>query len=105
MKKTSKVPTKKGPLPPPTLIGAYEARTHWSDIMRRLRQGEAFNLSWRGDVIGALMPRPESRQRQSQREQAQWQEWQSKVRGIRARAKPLTKGMTTKALIDEGRRT
>lgn len=35
-------------------IGAFEAKTHFSDLLKRVEQGEVFNITLRGKLVAVL---------------------------------------------------
>jgi prevent-host-death family protein len=37
-------------------IGAYETKTHLADVLRRVRQGESFTITQRGEPVADLVP-------------------------------------------------
>ena len=37
-------------------IGAYETKTHLADVLRRVRQGEGFTITQRGEPVADLLP-------------------------------------------------
>ncbi len=37
-----------------TTVGAFEAKTHFSDLLRRVEQGESFRIQRRGKTVAAL---------------------------------------------------
>ena len=39
-----------------TTIGSYEAKTHLSDVLRRVRGGQGFVITQRGEPIADLLP-------------------------------------------------
>ena len=42
-------------------IGAFEAKTHFSKLLERVRAGEAFTITHRGQPVAVLGPLPEHR--------------------------------------------
>ncbi len=38
-----------------TTVGALEAKTHFSELLRRVEQGESFQIQRRGKTVAALM--------------------------------------------------
>jgi prevent-host-death family protein len=40
----------------PTEIGAFEAKTKFSEILRKVDQGESFTITVRGRVVAQLTP-------------------------------------------------
>ena len=37
-------------------IGSYETKTHLADVLRRVRQGEGFTITQRGEPVADLLP-------------------------------------------------
>lgn len=37
-------------------IGAYETKTHLADVLRRVRRGEGFTITQRGEPVADLVP-------------------------------------------------
>ena len=37
-------------------IGSYETKTHLADVLRRVRQGEGFTITQRGEPVADLVP-------------------------------------------------
>jgi prevent-host-death family protein len=37
-----------------TEIGAFEAKTHFSELLKRVEQGEVFNITIRGKLVAVL---------------------------------------------------
>lgn len=37
-------------------IGAYETKTHLSDLLRRVREGQGFTITQRGVPVAELLP-------------------------------------------------
>jgi prevent-host-death family protein len=46
-------------------IGSYETKTHLADVLRRVRAGEGFTITQRGEPIADLVPAGSSRRRSS----------------------------------------
>ena len=51
-------------------IGAYEARTHWSEIIQEVKRGERFIITHHGEPIAELAPSQPAIIRESQRDAA-----------------------------------
>ena len=45
----------------PNEIGVFEAKTHLSDLLRRVAGGETFLLTNRGQPVAELRPAPENK--------------------------------------------
>lgn len=78
-----------------TTVGAFEAKTHLAELLRRVSQGEEIQISRRGVLVARLVP-PESHTMRDPR---------VLVREIRKLRKGITLGkLSIKELINEGRR-
>ena len=44
----------------PTQIGSFEAKTKFSELLRKVDQGERFTITVRGRVVAELAPPPPS---------------------------------------------
>ncbi len=76
-------------------IGLFEAKQKLSELVERASEGEKIGITRRGKLAAMIVPaRPEKSLAQVFAD----------IEDIRKRAKPLPKGMTTKDLIEEGRR-
>ena len=42
----------------PTEIGSFEAKTRFSELLRKVEQGESFTITLRGRVVAELTPPP-----------------------------------------------
>jgi prevent-host-death family protein len=40
----------------PTAIGAYEAKTHFGQLLERVREGEQFSITKNGEEVARLVP-------------------------------------------------
>lgn len=76
-------------------IGAFEAKTHLSDLLRRVSEGETIEITKRGIPIAVLTP-PLTRSKKDPRRAAE------EIR--RARKGCKLGGISIKELIEEGRR-
>jgi prevent-host-death family protein len=77
-------------------IGAFEARTHFSALLKRVARGETIVITRRGAPVARLVPIAAASSR-ARREQA--------IARIKALAKRHTLGgLRLKALRDEGRK-
>lgn len=78
-----------------TTVGAFEAKTHLTELLRRVSQGEEIQITRRGVPVARLVP-PDAARRE---------DLQQAARDIRALRKGITLGgMSIKELINEGRR-
>ena len=80
-----------------SIVGAYEAKTHLSELLDRVVNGETITITRRGDPIAILAPVPV----------AQGQSPEEVVESLRAfrRQYPMSlNGLSIKALIEEGRK-
>ena len=79
----------------PKIIGTYEARTHWSEILQAVQQGERFTVTHRGVPIAEITPpQAETRQGRSQTAAKQLLDFMNRREGP---------AMDIKAAIEEGR--
>lgn len=84
------------PLAPDSLIGAYEAKTHFSELLARVEQGEEITITRHGAPVARLVPV----QRTPSRE-----ERQAAVDAMRRfAASHSLGGLRIKDMINEGRR-
>jgi prevent-host-death family protein len=50
------------------IIGTYEARTHWSEVIQEVKKGEHYVITHHGEPIAELVPpRPQTKQERSKR--------------------------------------
>lgn len=75
-------------------IGAYEAKTHFSELLDRAERGEAITITKHGRPVAQLVPVDNSTLRR--RGEA--------VERLKQFAKGRTLGVPIKQLIEEGRR-
>jgi prevent-host-death family protein len=76
-------------------VGAFDAKTHLNELLRRASQGETIQITRRGVPMARLIP-PEAGERREVR---------SLASAIRTLRKGAILGKTTiRELIDEGRR-
>jgi len=76
-------------------VGAFDAKTHFNALLRRVSKGETIRITLRGVPVAKLVP-------DNDRERVDPADL---VREIRAVRKGATLGKTTiRELIDEGRR-
>jgi prevent-host-death family protein len=78
-----------------TEVGAYEAKTHLSDFLRKVKAGAVIRITQRGEHVADLVP-PEPKDKRDAANAASRME-----KFMRSHA-PIA-NVDTKALIDEGR--
>jgi prevent-host-death family protein len=78
-------------------IGLFEAKQKLSELVERAGEGEQIGITRRGKLAAMLVPAREDNK-------VSLKEVFADIERIRKRARPLPKGMTIKALIEEGRR-
>lgn len=49
----------------PTEIGAFEAKTRLSEILRKVEQGERFTITVRGRAVADLVPRNDAKRQRA----------------------------------------
>ena len=76
-------------------VGLFEAKQKLSELVERASEGEQIGITRRGKLAAVIVPA---------RADIKVQEAFAEIDRIRARVKPLPKGMTIKDLIEEGRR-
>lgn len=79
-------------------IGSYEAKTHLSDVLRRVRSGQGFVITQRGEPIADLLPTGSSTRRAGVQAAVAMQRFMAEI--------PLCengKGVDIPSLIREGR--
>lgn len=77
-----------------SVIGAYEAKTRFPELLRRVQQGERITITRHGVPVALLVP-PES---------APARPVDEVIAAIRAFRKGRRAGVPLQTLIDEGRR-
>jgi len=77
-------------------IGAFEAKTHLSDLLERVSRGEKFTITRHGIPTAQLLPISERAGQPSHQEITQG------MRSLRKRVKPGK--MSTREMVNEGRR-
>jgi len=80
---------------PSTTVGAYEAKTHLPELLRRVEKGERITITKHGHPVAELIPASDERRRRVAESIAKLQEF-SKGHKL--------DGMTIRQLIEEGRR-
>jgi len=76
-------------------MGLFEAKQKLSELVERAAQGERIGITKRGKLAAIIAPA---------NEKLDVKQIFADIDRIRARIKPLPKGMTVKDLIEEGRR-
>ena len=76
-------------------VGLFEAKQKLSELVDRASHGERIGITKRGKLAAVIVPA---------RDKTDIKEIFAAIDRIRARIKPLPKGMTVKDLIEEGRR-
>lgn len=76
-------------------VGAYEAKTHLPELLRRVEKGERITITKHGHPVAELIPASDERRRQVA----------EAIAGIEKLRKGRKLGdMTIRQMIDEGRR-
>ncbi|MBK9447429.1 MAG: type II toxin-antitoxin system prevent-host-death family antitoxin [Betaproteobacteria bacterium] len=78
-----------------TEIGAYEAKTRLPEYLRKVREGDTFRITQRGEPVADLVPAGTAQKRQAVQAATRMQQFMHE--------RPPVKGVDLKALIDEGR--
>lgn len=76
-------------------VGAFEAKTHLNQLLKRVSQGETFRITLRGAPIANLVPAASEHNEDIAK-------IANEIREIRKGAK--LRGLKIRELIDEGRR-
>ena len=76
-------------------VGLFEAKQKLSELVERASGGEQIGITRRGKLAAVIAPA---------RSDMTVKEAFEEIDRLRARVKPLPKGMTIKDLIEEGRR-
>ena len=76
-------------------IGLFEAKQKLSELVERAGEGEQIGITRRGKLAAMLVP---------VRNNVSLKEAFADIERLRKRTKPLTKGVTTRNLIEESRR-
>ena len=79
-----------------TSVGAYEAKTHLPELLRRVENGERITITRHGHPVAELVP-PETPPKRDVREVI------ADIKQFR-KGHTLGPGVTIRQLIDEGRR-
>lgn len=78
-----------------TEVGAYEAKTHLPELLRRVEKGERITITRHGHPVAELVPASDERRRRVAESIAKLEE---------LRKGRKLDGITIRQLIDEGRR-
>ncbi len=76
-------------------IGSYETKTHLADLLRRVRLGQGFTITQRGEPVADLVPVGESERRLGVQAAARMRAFM--------REGSLIQAVDVKALIESGR--
>lgn len=76
-------------------IGAYEAKTRLPEYLRKVREGDAFRITQRGEPVADLVPAGTAQKHQAAQAATRMQQFMRRQQPV--------KGINIKALIDEGR--
>lgn len=77
-------------------VGAYEAKTHFSELLEKVEAGEEFTITKHGTPVARLVPIKKAYTREERR--AIIERW------INRTDKPSLGGLKIRDLINEGRR-
>jgi prevent-host-death family protein len=77
-------------------VGAFEAKTHLSELLDRVRQGEKITITRHGVPAAMLVPIEETGSKPTHREIVEG------MRALRKRVKPDS--MSVREMVNEGRR-
>ena len=44
------------------MIGTFQAKTHFSELLRRVQRGESFKVTNRGQVVAVILPPQQAKQ-------------------------------------------
>lgn len=80
-----------------TLVGSYQAKTHLPELLERVEQGEKILITRRGVPV-ALLTQPPEKVTQDVRQVVE------EMLAYRDRQKRTTGKLTTREMIEEGRR-
>ena len=76
-------------------VGAFEAKTHLNELLKRVSEGESIQITRRGIPVAKLIPADDAASKDLKK-------IVSEIRAIRQGAK--LGGLSVRELIDEGRR-
>ncbi len=77
-------------------VGAFDAKTHFSELLNRVQQGESISITLRGIPVAILVPVDKHQSEEKNEVLKAFYKWR---KGIR-----WGDGMNTKKAIAEGRR-
>lgn len=78
-----------------TEVGAYEAKTHLADFLRKVRDGKTYRITQRGEPVADLVPVAILEKRAAADAAERMAAFM--------KARPPVAGVDTRALIEEGR--
>ena len=78
------------------LVGAFEAKTHLSDLLDRVSRGEKITITRHGVPVAMLVPVEEAKAKLTHKEIVEG------MRKLRKRVKPGK--LTVREMVEEGRR-
>ena len=76
-------------------IGSYETKTHLADLLRRVREGQGFTITQRGEPVADLLPAGASLRRAGTQAAARMQ--------VLMRESPPLEALDIKSLMEAGR--
>lgn len=76
-------------------IGTYEVKTHLADFLRKVKAGETYRITQRGEPVADLVPVATGERRSAAQAAARMRRFM--------REQPALSGVDTRALIDAGR--
>lgn len=76
-------------------VGAYEAKTHFTELLRKARGGMAFRITNRGEHFADLVPPGTAEKRRGVEAARQMQQF--------VRSQPAIQPVDIRALIEDGR--
>jgi prevent-host-death family protein len=78
-------------------VGSYEAKTHFSQLLKRVAQGEKIVITKHGQAVAMLVPAPSKNKKDVKQVIAE-------LRAYSKRQRRTLGGLTIRDMIDEGRR-
>lgn len=78
-----------------TEIGAYEAKTRLPEYLRKVREGDSFRITQRGEPVADLVPAGTADKRQTTQAAGRMRQFMHD--------QPAVAGVNIKALIEDGR--
>lgn len=76
-------------------IGSYETKTHLADVLRRVRSGQGFTITQRGEPVADLLPAGAGLRRAGAQAAVRMQRFMSDA--------PLGEACDIRSLIQDGR--